>query len=259
MLKRQISQSEIEALQLADAELRGLGMRTTDQKNIEVLADYLNQHPEIPLTRDRIVEICMTVLKSQLSFKSPAEQLYDAAASGRTDSQLTTFHHLLAGSDLVNTGDEGFANSAKILNELRGREVNHDTFYQAVGRLNYKPGERLHYKPHQPAVNPRSHKSDGEPFLGHVNESRYQKLSRERREREETERKAHQQPSDGRDGGGWRLACEAKLRGGPHSQQAEMQQALERGVSQGLSYLEIYKTLERIEQSRQRLISRAPW
>jgi len=195
-------------------------------------------------------------VKDQLSIKTQAEINYDRVAA--ENPSAATALQAQYPRELSQENDDVFHNCTLLLVELRGREVNQKTIFDAIGRLNFKPSrDPLRFAPTKPQVNPRSHKSDSEPFLGkHVNESAYQKKARERKEAEERET-AQPQSREPKDS--WTVACENIMRDGSHSQQEASRHEYEKGLAEGKQPREIYSRLIQVQKNYKTLVDRAPY
>lgn len=195
-------------------------------------------------------------VKVQLNLKSEAEMQFDREAANNPGAASAL--QAQYPRELSPETDDVFHNCALLLVELRGREVNQKTIFDAIGRLNFKPSrDPLRFAPTKPQVNPRSHKSDSEPFLGkHVNESAYQKKARERKEAEERET-AQPQSREPKDS--WTVACENIMRDGSHSQQEASRHEYEKGLAEGKQPREIYSRLIQVQKNYKTLVDRAPY
>jgi hypothetical protein len=97
-----------------------------------------------------VANICAFVesRKNDFAWRSRAQREYDkiAAENPTAAAQLTNWLATQGKvGQLVNVGDEAFENASSLLIELRGRSVTIDTIFQAIGRLTYRVGSKLHF------------------------------------------------------------------------------------------------------------------
>lgn len=125
--------------------------------------------------------------------------------------------------------------------ELRGRTVDSQRIYGAMGRISYRAGRQLHYVPTPRPVDPRQHR-DSEPFLGRdVNMSRAD-YARQAAERNAQPTQAEQKE---RETNVWRSLTEEAMRYGNHANQAELKRLAENLQAQGAQWRHIQAAVTR--------------
>jgi hypothetical protein len=200
--RREYTAQEIEQVNVAEQHLRARGLDEGSERVVDVLDGYYQANRAIPVTAEAIVKL----LEAQpgLKWLSPAELEYRriAAENPAAAEQLGDWLAKQGGRTgaLIHTGDQGFQNSANILAEIRGRDVNDKTIREAIGRIEapvskFSTRKRppLHYLPTPRPADPRQHQDDGNDGGRKPNEPYWKRVQREREEREAKE--AANQPS----------------------------------------------------------------
>ncbi len=120
-----------------------------DQHNTGLIGAFFQKHRTVPVTVENIFK-AVAARQSEFKSVSPAQAEYFKIAS-EDIAKATELEHWLATQGqpaaLVNSGDQAFENMTLLLAELRGRSVTSETIHQAEGRINFKPGRKLHYVP----------------------------------------------------------------------------------------------------------------
>jgi hypothetical protein len=173
-MRREYTAQDIEQFNKAGEQLRknGLDEFTQEgiQRNADLLDEYFQQNRKIPVTVANVFK-CVEARKQDFKWLSPAQLEYHRAAAENpaAAAKLAEFFAIQGRpGTLVNVGEDGFENSAILLTELRGREVNQTTIQQSIGRVAFNGDRQLHVVPTPRRVDPRSHAAndDGTPFLG---------------------------------------------------------------------------------------------
>lgn len=147
-MERQYSEVELNVVDSVGNEMREVGYDlVTDEglkKNREAFFGFLGAHPEIPVTREVLINF-LNQNRHLFAVRSPMLQRWDKAVAQcqRSAEELDQFIALMgsvgAGLHLPDPPSEDFFfDAALILPELLGRQITRDTFIQAVGRLTPK-------------------------------------------------------------------------------------------------------------------------
>jgi hypothetical protein len=199
MERRTYSSQELEQVNKAEQMLHAKGLDEGSERIADLLDGYFQTNRAVPVTVEAIVKLVEA--QPGLKWLSPAELEYRriAAVNPAAAEQLADWLAKQGGRPgaLIHTGDQGFQNSANILAELRGREINAKTILEAIGRIG-APSSRfdtrkrppLHYLPTPRPVDPRQHRDDGNDGGRKTNEPYWKRVQREREEREAAEAKS---------------------------------------------------------------------
>ena len=150
---RQFTEAEFQEIAKAEGGLRHVGFDVDHEganHNGNLVLQYFQANPTVPVTVANIYGY-IEKNKAQFIWRTQAQMEYDKlerenpAAATAVANWLTTQGRVEG--QLVNVGDQGFENASLLLVELRGRNVNPTTIYQAIGRLNHRVGRNLHFVP----------------------------------------------------------------------------------------------------------------
>jgi len=136
-----------------------------DEHNRKLIDLFFQANRQLPVTVENVFK---AVAARQSEFKSvtPAQAEYFKIAS-EDIGKATELERWLATQGqpaaLVNSGDQVFENMTLLLQELRGRSVTPETIRQAEGRINFKPGRKLHYVPLPRREHYGRHSADDDP------------------------------------------------------------------------------------------------
>ena len=152
-MSRQFTPIEVNEIAKAEEGLRQAGLDVDHEgaaHNANLILDHFQKHPTLPVTLDSIYRF-VEANKQQHIWRNPAQQEYDRIARENPPAAAAVTTWLATQGkvegQLVNVGDEAFENASLLLTELRGRDVNLTTIYQAIGRLNHRVGRKLHFVP----------------------------------------------------------------------------------------------------------------
>jgi hypothetical protein len=175
MEKREYTTQDQSQFDVAEARLGENGFdRWTQQglqRNADLFDEYFQTNQNIPVTVETIFK-AVSARKQDFRWLSPAQVEYYKIApeNPRAATKLAEFFATQGGrpGTLINTGDEGFENSAILLTELRGRDVNPTTIQHAIGRIIHNGRRQLHFVPTPRRVNPQQHQTDPEQKTGQL-------------------------------------------------------------------------------------------
>ena len=192
--RKSLTQHEVSALQQWALDNHIITDDSTEvgKRQCEFLIDYFEKTWPVDVTPENLAK-ALPVLRPHLKFYSEIDQRAIRALQSNP-AIVPAFDDWFSSQTIlanVPNTPEANENIALLLEELRGRQVNETTVYQAIGRLQNK-GANLHWTiKKQVHVDPRSHKAtdDGKPFLGEVNVPLWKKIAAER-ERQDAERKS---------------------------------------------------------------------
>jgi hypothetical protein len=201
MERRIYTEADAREFDNASAQLRQNGFDDWSAEGIKRNADLMDeyfQQNRVPVTIANIYR-AVEARKQDFAWISLAEARYNIIAAENPVAATAFKSWFDSQKTVINTGDEGFQNAVNILEEIgKGRNVDSKTIQDAIARIE-APASKfstrirppLHYVPVSRPVDPRQHQDDGTGFLGkNVNETRWQRLSRERSEREAAEAKS---------------------------------------------------------------------
>ncbi len=172
MSNRQYTEQELQQIIEAENILRTRGLIVDDKDGKELtdhnagrIASYFDLNPHIPINVATILKGCDD-MHDQLHWKSAAQIEYDNLYSVLSDQQKTAFgawwYSPSTKKTIVIEGEEGFANAAKILQWMRGKNFDAKAFGLAVSNLASSRG--LHWAPTPQRTDPRQH-SGGLSFM----------------------------------------------------------------------------------------------
>jgi len=167
-MQRQFTESEIQAFDAAEKQLRAQGkVLATEgddaQINAERMTAYFEHNSRTPVTIETALQ-AFQLMEDQLRWQSTAEVEY-----GKLYGSLSKVDQHKFGSwwfsqkNIVINGDKGFENAAKVISWLLGRDFIQRNFDLAVSNLAGTRG--LHFVPAPRATDPRQHTDDGRGFM----------------------------------------------------------------------------------------------
>jgi hypothetical protein len=146
-MENQMNAIQKAATQFAqEAATRGLNLDTPEgRRHTDLLAGVVKTLGSISYANLILAE---KMLAGQLTYKSAAQLEYEKVASLFSQAALDQFEAWFATARLVVDGDQGFANRAQILEQLRGyREFSNNLFAIALGRVANNSKRPLHVLP----------------------------------------------------------------------------------------------------------------
>jgi hypothetical protein len=253
-MSRTYTEQDQQALTEAEIVLhkRGLDLYGAGaQHNGEAVINYFEQNPTVRVTAQNVVAF-VNANKQLFKWVSPAESEYRkvAAENPAAASQLDSWMQRQGRPGTVtNTGDEFYSNSAQLLVELRGHQIDHVTLDHAIVRIQSRAGRKLAFVALPRRVDPRQHQDSGK-FLEGANKTKQDYL-REARERYEPKAEESASSIRGRALTAAKFEAES-LKGATHSQTDTLQRIF---VMEGTSIdwpktLEARKAEQRHQQNR---------
>ena len=258
---RQYTEAEVKAFAEAEPELRRAGLDVDHEgstHNANLTLEYFEKNLGIPVTVENIYAL-VNQRPHDFKWRTPAQREYDKIASENPTAAAQLAEWLATQGkpgQLVNTGDEAFVNSSLLLVELRGREVNPQRIYEAMGRISYRPGRQLYTIPMPRKVDPRQHKDDGSGFLSKKDVNKSPRDYKKEAEAAYADPKLTLAKVE-RTPDAWETLCNQLLNYGTHGAQVAMRQIYDRGISQRKSFREIYSEMNELKKSRERLLPTA--
>jgi hypothetical protein len=149
---RQFTEAEFKEIAKAEDGLRHVGFDVDHEganHNANLVLQYFQANPTVPVTVANIYEY-IEKNRDQFIWRTQAQMEYDKlerenpGAATQLATWLATQGRV---GQLVNTGDQALQNASLLLVELRGRDVNPTTIFQAIGRLSCRVGRNLHFVP----------------------------------------------------------------------------------------------------------------
>jgi hypothetical protein len=255
---REFTESEAQQIYEAEKHLRESGLDVDHEhaeSNANLILQHFQQNSKLPVT---VASIYAFVEKNKVQFiwRTPAQSEYDKTAAGNPAAAQQLSNWLATQGkvgQLVNSGDEAYANLTLLLTELRNRreDVSATTIRNAIDRISNRPGRKLRIVEASRRTEPISaaaKNDDGNPFLGRdlVKQSdgsyRTKTPAEQRRDREAAESakssQAETRPLDASEQT-WKNLADELLRDGTHSQQARIRSVYDR--EQGNSWRKIYE------------------
>jgi hypothetical protein len=196
-----------------------------DEHNRKLIDLFFQANRQLPVTVENVFK---AVAARQSEFKSltPAQAEYFKIAS-EDIAKATELEDWLANQGqpaaLVNSGEKAFENMSLLLAELRGRWVTPETIRQAEGRINFKPGRKLHYVPLSRRVDARQHTVDESQKPGQfIMDANKTKLDYSREREQALAKKRPTQPDPAAVSSAAQREAEA-ISGNTHSQTDQLQ------------------------------------
>jgi hypothetical protein len=170
---REYTQQELQAVMEAEQQLRVRGLIVDDSdgkdavaQNSERISAFFELNKNVPLTVQTILAACEQ-MREQMRWKSSAqveyETLYNQLSQAQKDQFGAWWFSPSTKKTILIEGEEGFNNAVKILQWMRGRTFDSQTFNLAVTNLASTHG--LHWAPTPRRTDPRQHQQDGKGFM----------------------------------------------------------------------------------------------
>src|SRR5579862_8589909 len=152
-MERQFTEAELQEAAKAEPPLYAMGFANT-KENWQLIHDSFKAST-VPVTSDNILTF-VEANRARFRFLTQAEKDYNQSVlENQTNAkELHEWFNATQGKPgtLVTDGEDGLRNFTILLNELRGRVVDHQRIQEALGRVMFKPN-RLTWVPESRRVN----------------------------------------------------------------------------------------------------------
>lgn len=281
MVTRQYSEADVKEMTKAEEILRDAGFNldlTSEggKRNGDRIMAYFDANLHIAITVTSVISL---VNEGQEWFwLSTAQREYNKIYAEDPARAQQLEQWFVVQTDLVRDGDEGLENRSTLLNELRGRPINHLTIYEAINRIQHSGTSRFNprrrplvFVASPPQRDPRSHATtdattDYKPGRlfekGEVNKSPQDYAAENRRAAEQADREMNPEkyakttPAAQPDA--WQFVAKSLLdKGIYHSQREALQGYYQRAEKGELSWREAASAMQELVNSFKRLIPTA--
>jgi hypothetical protein len=245
---RQFTEAEFKEIAKAEDGLRHVGFDVDHggaNHNGNLVLQYFQVNPTVPLTVANIYGY-IEKNRDQFIWRTQAQMEYDKlerenpAAATQLANWLATQGRV---GQLVNAGDQAFENASLLLTELRGRDVNPTTIFQAIGRLSCRVGRNLHFVQKPSKEVPDNYK----PGMFIEPSKPLWKQDRDLREREAAEKNQASKPQLNAEQQRWKQLADEKLGSyRSHSQKEAYRKAYDDALASTNSYRAAFEAVLRV-------------
>jgi len=147
-MSRIYSQQELQAFTDAENELASLGLIVTDKLTTEVIVGWFDQHPDVPATKESIMNFVQHPrVKPKLRWKSEAQMKFEKVAVHLSPQDLDTLERFLKANRLWPDDEGAYANGYQFINYNAGRPFTFDILARlTLPQIQGKSREPLHWK-----------------------------------------------------------------------------------------------------------------
>jgi hypothetical protein len=147
-MSRIYAPEEIQAFNDAERELAALGFIVSDKLNTEVVIGWFDQHPEVPATKESIMNFVQHPnVKPRLRWKSEAQMKFEKAAAHVPPQDLDTLERFLKANRLWPDDDGAYLNACQFIATVGNRPYTHDYLaHWALPNIQGTSREPLHWK-----------------------------------------------------------------------------------------------------------------
>lgn len=249
---REFTPSEAAVFFQAEPALKNNGFDCFTERGkatfIKLFRDYYNANRQVPVTLKGVYDL-VEANKNSLPSVTPAQKDFYLAHE-QNPTGVTAISAWLAtqgkAGQLEKAGDAGLVNAVQLLRELKDREINATTIFQAQQRLANRPdGGKLVWIPVDKPANPYQHKA--EDIKGNDRVNWTPKDYKKEQERLEAEAAKASQPTPEQaldhQSQFYKFTIERHLEFGNHAENEAIRSLHKRLVSDGASLKTQYETL----------------